>query len=591
MRSLFDITIKIELLAPYLIHSAAPGQYGFDASVLRNHLNHPIIPGTLLAGRIGQVFEQYGSELGNASRQEWFGREGVDTTEQRHRSRIRTADLSLQSPARSHQRSRTEINDDTGAVVPAALQTIEQVNAAGALLTFEGVWHVWASTEEAALLEKQLLSALLMQSQIGAYRGIGFGVLHSASVVLAESNANSFELLPSRALHSLALRFDDPICVASRTTSGNTFESNDIIPGAAILGAIATTLIDKTGLKSIAALAKTGNKLAEHFNLLRCLNAHPTRAGAQRPVPLAQSVVITHDNAVGDVFAQATAPALSEGSDAPRFQTDWKERDYTLLGKNWAWGQTQTCERVRTSIENGQALDASLFTVKSRYLTPEYLRDESAADRWVFSLDLRQVPPGDLDAVTSELNAILQFGLAPVGKTDATGILSNEASAAASELQLPDSHGLVRVQLVSDAWLFATDEVAEKADINLLSIYANAFAHIGGSAADGLELSHFFATQRLAGGEFYFRRSGNETYQPQVITERGSIFMFKVTDSALAKSTLTRWQNQGLPIPPSLLGSHNWATCPFLPTVGFGEVLINPPLLTRELALPAEQAQ
>ena len=94
-----------------------------------------------------------------------------------------------------------------------------------------------------------------------------------------------------------------------------------------------------------------------------------------------------------------------------------------------------------------------------------------------------------------------------------------------------------------------------------------------------MTLSHHFATQRLAGGQFHrlrYMASGN--YQPLVLTEAGSVFVFKVVDPESTARVLSAWSQHGLPLPEGVKVAHgrSWNEHPYLPENGFGEVTVRP---------------
>src|SRR5437016_90478 len=59
-RQRYALSIDLTLLAPYLVHGVDPGRVGLDAVLLCNYLDlgQPIIPGTLLVGRIRDAWRQ-----------------------------------------------------------------------------------------------------------------------------------------------------------------------------------------------------------------------------------------------------------------------------------------------------------------------------------------------------------------------------------------------------------------------------------------------------------------------------------------------------------------------------------------------------
>lgn len=587
IRPLQRIEIAVTLESPYLVHGNDPGRYGLDATLLLDHRGRPVLPGTLLAGRI---VETWHNMPGNAEADRWFGIGGVNGAGQAgQRARIATDDLVLTQidgqPAvlQPHDIARIRQDDDTGAVESGALLIVEQIAAPGARLTFEGAWHCWADEDEMASLIPQLRMALLLQTQLGAYRNVGFGRLRGCTVAARPSPGTPLRLDPNAERQRFALRGDAPLCVGSLSRRGNVFESSDVVSGAAILGAIARMLAARHGE---AEMDNKDNPLAKHFSLLRCTHALPANLGGARPIPLPQSLVMLakpgkkEEKECKDAFRHKTPPVGLVA--APAFQTDWKAADYKEAAANQGWGETRRHLRVRTDIDGqGKAKEGALFAYEC--VAAPLDADGNPQTEWLFDLDLADVPQTERSAVRQALAELLGHGLFPLGKTDArvavhpvaAGNVWNTATAPLLAGQM------VPVALVSDALLFTTDAIADRADIDLAGLYRAAFddliSQCGTSGA--LTLSHHFATQHLAGGGYMQRRfRKDKPYQPWVLTEAGSVFVFEVRDPAQAGKVFQSWQAHGLPLPDSVKKAcgATWQDHPYLPQNGYGEVAVNP---------------
>ena len=106
-------------------------------------------------------------------------------------------------------------------------------------------------------------------------------------------------------------------------------------------------------------------------------------------------------------------------------------------------------------------------------------------------------------------------------------------------------------------------------------------ATFGEGSGGAFELERYFAKQALHGGFLWKRSRQTRSYQPFLVTDRGSTFVLKTVDAAKAAVALLAWREQGLPVADSVrprfgngIDPH-WRTCPFLPHVGFGEVTID----------------
>lgn len=184
----------------------------------------------------------------------------------------------------------------------------------------------------------------------------------------------------------------------------------------------------------------------------------------------------------------------------------------------------------------------------------------------------------------------MAYGLAPIGKTDARAQVQLPAKSEAvwaANLEAIKPNAIVNLVLNTDAVLFATKEIADKAEVDLVKIYRQAFEAL--DKENAIELSHFFATQRLTGGNYLFKRylqNKTKTYQPLVLTEAGSVFVFKIKDAAKAEALLSQWCSQGLPLTPMVIENHgaSWSEHPYIPQNGYGEVTVNPDMKFMELA-------
>lgn len=584
-RTLHSITLSVTLQAPYLVHGNDAGRFGLDATLLFDHLGRPIIPGTLLAGRMAQVWRQHSEQLGHADVNAWFGQadQSQDTTQ--HRARLQLADLVLVSingqktvATRTHYQAevaRTALDDATGSVKQGALLITEQISAAGAELTFEGTWHTWAEDTEVKTLAQQLHAALLLQTQLGAYRGIGFGrVLNCRVTSGANTPGNAGMALPARSKLRLGLQFDASLCINTTSRRGNVFVSGDVMPGGTLLGALAQTLLQQHAARRLNDIQ--GSALAKHFDALRCTHALPSAPGAGRPMPLPQSLIAINTE-VKDAYSTR---ATSHFDHAPAFQIDWKPATFKAASKDQGWRSTARHLRVRTAIQDGKAADGQLFAYDCIYAAP------AAPLQWQCDLDLSAVPADAQAAVRQELTQLLRHGLGPIGKTDARAqveCISQPQDIWPSQLgnKAFQPGQLIPMVLVSDALLFATSAVADQTDVDLLSLYRSAFDDLAAQAGfgDALCLSHFFATQQLRGGESLDRRylrQKNAAYQPLVLTQAGSVFVFQVTNPAKAAALLQAWQSNGLALPHAVRESHGstWRDHPYIPQNGYGEVVV-----------------
>ena len=587
-RKVFDLEINITLTAPYLVHGNDPGRWGLDATLMldaasRPGMSQPILPGSLLAGRIVETWQSCGNDLGGVRPEHWFGESG-GSGKSNSRARLLVDDLKLthvdgepfDTKIVAPEITRIRESKAMGAVIPGALLVIEQAAEEGATLAFTGTWRCWATDAEIEPLRAKLRVATVAQTQLGAMRNVGFGRLTSARYAQTEVTPRAFALPKFETTHRLALKPRHPLCVGAQSRRGNVFESSDIITGATLLGALATMLASRHGKTSIQGI---NSPLARHFSSLRVTHALPTPVGQPRPLPLPQSLVSLNDK----IFDAARLDKPPEHLTAtPAFQTDWKHHPDAN-----GWGATHGHLRVRTDIDaRGTAKASSLFAYEC--ITPALDDEHTATTEWLCDLDLSGVMQADeRAAVASELDSLLAFGIFPLGKTDAIAdvdlVSTNDPRSGnvwSSGIDTVQKGRLVPLLLVTDAMLFPTDHILTA--VELVDVYRRAFDELIPAGSEGaLRLHHHFATQRLEGGDFlnhrYMRPKGRN-YQPWVLTEAGSVFVFEILDTSRASNILRSWQSHGLGLPRSVVSVYggDWTDLPYLPHCGYGEVIVDP---------------
>jgi len=203
--------------------------------------------------------------------------------------------------------------------------------------------------------------------------------------------------------------------------------------------------------------------------------------------------------------------------------------------------------------------------------------------------------PGDLQgdelaAVKSDLARVFsQLGF--LSKTKATATVSFDDEPAVSAFQI-SSGGLLALRLVTPA-LLADPRVQESnggessghvREEDLHQLYAQVWNELSGGA---LTLSHFYASQSLLGGHYLHKRFQKDSpYNPWLLTDPGSIFVFEVGEASKAEALIDLWLSSGLPIPQKTADhfGNDWQTNPFIPANGFGEVAIHQ--VHPEFALP-----
>jgi hypothetical protein len=574
MNTFYILKLEIKLKAPFLIHGADPGRFGLDSVELTDHNGNLILPASLLIGRIRDTMRLVAEQDLTAPLSEnWFGTEGHRGKGQR--ARIWTADLTCPRANKgiNHDIPRIKISDETGAVETGALQIIEQSYAVNDTLTFTGQWCVFASPTEINEVLLMIRAGIAAQAQLGGERSIGFGRLKTVNVTMASQKAN--EKPPIKTTHlRLTLTTEQAFCVDASTPKGNVFVSQDFLSGGTIKGALATMLCAQQGVTQLIDIPTHAMTKANGFDNLRITHVQPS-AGGNRSQPLAQSLVRLGTNDPILEAAHCQEPVLHK-SRALQFQIDWKNKPEQR-------GQTHTHLRVRTRIDadTRTAKDGDLFAYECRYAEP-------TQTQWLCDVQ------GDVLALEALQNLINDCGgkIGPIGKTDTFFNAHFEEIKAPAVMADPQHPNQWRVTLASDALLFETPDLKAKAD-DLQCLYQQAFRGIQcqGGKEPALELSHFFARQKLVGGAVMQNKQSGGTYQPWVLTEAGSVFVFTLAHGASqadAMAIFENWQSNGLPNIAYFKGDgQDWKSNPYLRQNGWGEVIVNqqhgyPPLLTEE---------
>jgi hypothetical protein len=596
MKKRHTLRISVSLTAPYLVHGNDPGKFGLDAVLMRDHANRFILPGTLLVGRIRDAWREIAAYGGRAlaspheppvplaaaqSAALWFGiahesgRTAYETV-----GRIIDADLIL-TKINDHAvaypfepadiANRIKQDESTGAVASGMLAFVEQLARAGADLSFAGTWTVYATDDEIATLPRSLLAGLQWQNQLGAGRSVGFGRLRNANVELVDSPQSATTGKPTIARHGairLAIKILEPICVDSNQFRGNLFESNDVIPGRVLKGAMARLLMYKYDVNRLADAQQSA--LCRDFNELRITHALPARDGTRRPAPIPLSLV----SAGGRVYDAVTCsePAVDGRGNAPTFSTDWKgEFDEVDSARNWGGLNTDgmaTHLRVRTAIDSStrRAAENDLFAYEMKV----------AKNTTLWLADLYVPEKTDRTAILDELETILRDGLDFIGKTKAHASLQWRQEAE-SVWQDTNAHaprnGRWILTLVTPACLFTAKQASETK--SLLELYGELFKEL---SKGRLDLLHFFASQSLAGGEYLHRRfHPDDKYRSYILTDAGSVFVFAAPDPKRAQECLDSWAKSGLGVPQAVKAQFGdtWDCNPYIPQNGYGEIAVN----------------
>lgn len=616
--TVFVLEVSLHLLGPVLTRSTAPGVYGLDAVAARaaQYERRPeerdlVLPGTLVAGKLRHAwagladlglsdFDEAQSLLGRGSEGE--GSDGGSVEPERKTLFISDFTVAPKPDDAGATLTRIRISPTTGVVEKGALLVAEAPFQAGESVEFKGrIKMIAANPEAAETVRQQLVKVLRWIGQFGSGRGIGYGRLLKVEVSQPEEEARKYAAQVSSSgdghapeRMALALRPLDPFCVSTRRVGDNIFEGSEIIPGGALLGAIAFNLGGREDMPE--ALAKV-------FDRIRVTHAFPARLqprtrpqlvplndslfgdmDLRRPVMWPQSLV----RAAGRLFdvAVCDGPGLIDG-EAPAFAVDWK--DDADVRDRFGWGDPGRELRVRTAIDRTRrrAEDEQLFAQES--VVPD-------GHVWLAEIDLSAVPDSGRAEVWKALRESLGERLLGLGKTKAevqiAMLLTDSVTQAVGSVPAADvsegNRNTWIVTLQTPALMLDTAALNETSGaVELRKLYERFWSDVSGST---LKLSHFFASQTLQGGPYLHRRfsrvgegATSTGYKPWLLTDAGSVFVLTTENQQRAEDKLEALRKCGLPITDELRRAYgldsnedeHWRHCPFTRRNGYGEVAVN----------------
>jgi len=498
--------------------------------------------------------------------------------------------------------SRVALDGTLGSAKGEMLRVIETPFLAGDKVEFTGAAEMFCDDDKAAGEVARLLRlGLLWQTQFGALRSTGFGKVLEAEVEFGpcQIESKASEITEKTLSLDLDIRPRGPLCVARHKIGDNLFESENFIPGNMLAGAVMQTAVE---------LGIADQEFKGAFDKIRFRHAYPTTADKQRPRVLPLSTVKagkpSADGKIDHVFdlAKEAKPCRvltrQDSYLAPEFPVDWKEHGDVLGALGWARPASEL--RVRTAInsENRTAYrgeDGEGGKLFAWEMVHPFLGDkEKTPVVWRSRIDLAGIKDEDqLKAVGKTLAKALahlsfvsktkvrcEVEVSPVTETTAAPDLAH-GETFALVLQTPAQLADPRFQDVEGV----PKSGAISAD-DMFKLYAAVWSEP--ELSDGsLALSHHFAQQRLAGGNYLgirFQKKNNRPYNPWLLTEAGSVFVFTVTDADKAKEKLADWLDTGLPLPEWAVSAFGdaWEHNPYRPANGFGEIAVHRP----EFAVP-----
>jgi hypothetical protein len=636
----FDL--KIIVLGPILTKGAEPGDPGLDAVTLRAPDGSLIISGKHIHGRCRHAAEEI-AELSNCKQlKDWivpaFGPDSTKDPTQREIDQNGNKKWEPKRAALDFEELRCETAigratdardfrlpkvDLTEAGEDQMLAVFEQAGAHGEQLEFEGkVRIVCTSDADSRVQQAILLRALRWLTNLGGQAGVGYGAIEKVSLTECAPVPSGLASDPltekSADRVDLDLTFTEPFCLAEPQLDENIFLCLDYVPGSALAGAIQRALGDVDSTKAAF------HNLRKHFDAIRfrhslpaCMQSRTTPAplwcpgcwltdatgsGSEaRPIPVPLSWVAIMPKGGAKVFdaALVNEPALftkDGGEYFPNFQTDWKPDIWKSITGCTGWGGVEKETRMYTEIERttGTAMDNRLYAyqlVRPDRATEDGLREKVP---WRGAIDLSQVEDCDRTKVIAELRDLVRQAPLLLGKTDAKCSMTMRAHEDDDDPKPYEMDGATDcwiVMLVTDTLMLDLEKLAGAQQAELEQSYRDAWNEIGRQTLCGMrssepkseacpfEMQHYFAEEKLVGGDYLHHRfHGNQPpYAPYLLTGAGSVFVLnsRPEQRKEVQDVLHKLLHEGLPL-PSHRGAR-WDTCPFVPQNGYGEIVVNHP--------------
>ncbi|MBI4687716.1 MAG: hypothetical protein HY756_08025 [Nitrospirae bacterium] len=567
------INITLGIQGPILCKATAPSSWGIDATFDRDYKGIPYIDRSHIKGKLKEALKELGTDEANLYR--WLGEEHSDG------GMLIISDFyCVDSPTAvryDNRLTRTKRDRVRGVVDDTALLSMENAFPLKNMpYNWNGCIEFIADDNSIQGIYTEIVAGLKWITAVGAEKTVGFG-----KIVSVESEEPKIEDLsfpdplptanPPEEWFTVTIEAEDPLLIGGVQRAANYRESESIIPGGMIKGALAATLNRLCGVDKVStSINKENTKvsehykaLSEHFSKIRFTHAFPT-TGDTRPVVIPYSAV-----AEGNNFYDV---ALNEGvklvnDKAPVFQTDWKN-----YPDNFGWAIPRCIAKTRTGIDGNlrRAEDNMMFTY-------QYVCPVDSKNNKIIWYGLVHLPNDDRGALHTELIDAVQR-ITRMGKRRSkvkVSITPGKCGHAQIENGAIAKDSVVIVSLQSDALMVNPYDMLKKQQTakELHKLYW------GIASGNSMEMVRFFAHQKLLGG--YIVRKHGGKYYPFSLTGAGSVFVLKVSNENTAKGKIDEWKTNGLLLPEwakttyKKHGKELWETCPFVQENGYGEVMVN----------------
>ncbi len=572
------IQVVLKLKAPILTNTSGAINFGLDAAMRRDRQQRPAFPGTLIKGNLRHAWQELHKITGSPTTafiDKWLGQASSTDKETPEEGLLDFAefwsDLDWQAERGNGKRYRIAIDKGIGASAAGDMQVLDSPYNTGEAPLFTGFIEAFIDSTKEAELPRWIDKGLSFIPAIGALKTSGFGKVEGVEVTLAkvdDAPRPLDETLANAAVIGLRIKPSRPFCFAKpRVGTGNNFQTENHIPGGAIIAAVARRIHQEPGKWSL---------LEQYLDLLSFSHAQPVREGSNnRPLQIPLSLI-----AVGGRFIDITAQGKAEPINgiAPLFSIDWKDKESKAARlildpslKEDDDTAPSTCLEIRTAIDpkTGTASESQLFSME------EVIPD---GFDWLCNLSLGRIKDGDRKGLVEELHKLFQRTLTHLGKTKARAIVTMEPGYPYTLGEQQITGEVVSIYLQSPARLLPTgfqSQGTNRGD-RLHAAYADAWQELSG---ESLSLNHFYAQQQLLGGRHWWKRfaPAEQNYHPELFTTAGSVFVLKIENGKRerAMTFLERWRRDGLPQLMDAPGGERWQNNPWIAANGYGEIAID----------------
>ena len=570
------INITLGIRGPILCKSTFSSSWGIDATFDRDYRGKPYMDRSHIKGKLREALTEIGTQA--AFIDKWFGK-GDSDGGMLFISDFYPDDV---SPDVHYQGKLTRIRIDRERKVVDEKALIHLENLCplrNSPYTWNGYMEFIADDSEIKTITDEIATGFRWITAVGAEKTTGLGKIVSVETDVITHDINlSSNISPSDSSEewlTIIIEAEDPLFTGGIQREGHYSESDDMITGAIIKGALAKTLNTLCGVDnprstpidvSNTCVARHYPKLAEHFTTIRFTHAFPS-TDDRRPVVIPYSAV-AKDSEFYDVALSDDVQLI--GGKAPVFQTDWKK-----FPDVFGWASPRRVVKTRTAIDSTlrRAEEDKLFT----YL---YICPVDSEDNRICWHGLVHLPETDRAYLHAELLDALPR-IQRMGKRRSrvrVSVKTGRCDHAMPGKDYPDQDGKVIITLQSDALMIDPDEMKEEQTAEKLhELYVQYWEKVSDAST---KMIRFFAHQKLLAGFHRGRYIAN--YYPFYLTGAGSVFVLDISnDESKAKQMIDNWIKNGLPLPEwaeekyRKAGEALWKACPYLPENGYGEIIVN----------------